>query len=145
MHIAVFSCVCQPFRMTSPPSTNYLEGFSDALVSEIKAEMGRRSLSSRALGRLLGRSSQYMSDRLDGGNSKTGRRVTLTVKDLAAIADVFDLHPAELIRRAKAAVDGEDGGQVVGLRRPPSGGAEEVAAHDSATPIAEEQEAPDTP
>jgi hypothetical protein len=116
--------------MTTPPSDDYLAGFSEALVSEVKAEMGRRSLSSRALGRLLGRSSQYMSDRLDGGNSKTGRRVTLTVKDLAAIAEVFDLHPAELIRRAKAAVDGID---------------LQVAAHDSAAPIAEEQEAPDTP
>jgi hypothetical protein len=129
--------------MTAPLSADYLAGFSDSLVSEIKAEMGRRDLSSRALGRLLDRSSQYMSDRLDGGNSKTGRRVTLTVKDLAAIAAVFDLHPAELIRRAKLAVDSAAGGQVVGLPR--SNDAEEVAAHDSSTPIDQEQEAPDTP
>ncbi|KQW47574.1 hypothetical protein ASC77_14095 [Nocardioides sp. Root1257] len=135
--------------MTSAPSATYLATFSEALVSEIKAEMGRRDLSSRALGRLLGRSSQYMSDRLDGGNSKTGRRVTLTVKDLAAIAGVFELHPAELIRRAKEAADGreaaQDGGRVVELPRSTPSDTEEVAAHDSSTPITHEQEAPDTP
>ncbi|GAA1779062.1 hypothetical protein GCM10009795_026440 [Nocardioides hankookensis] len=120
--------------MAMPLSPDALARFSEALVSEIKAEMGRRDLSSRALGRLVGRSSQYMSDRLDGGNSRTGRRVTLTVTDLAAIAAVFDLHPAELVRRAKAAVDGVDRAQVL-----------ELAAHDSADPIATEQEAPDTP
>lgn len=131
--------------MSSAPSAHYLEIFSEALVSEIKAEMGRRDLSSRGLGRLLGKSSQYMSDRLDGGNSKTGRRVTLTVKDLAGIAAVFELHPAELIRRAKEAADGrEDGTPVIELPRSPTR-PEEVAAHDSATPIAHEQEAPDTP
>jgi hypothetical protein len=109
----------QPFAVTTPsgtaPSPQYLQRFSDALVSEIKAEMGRRGISSRALGRQVGRSSQYMSDRLDGGNSKTGRRVTLTVKDLAAIAAVFGLHPADLIERAKSAADGEDAARVVGL------------------------------
>ena len=131
--------------MTSAPSATYLATFSDALVSEIKAEMGRRDLSSRALGRLLGRSSQYMSDRLDGGNSKTGRRVTLTVKDLAAIAAVFEVHPAELIRRAKEAADGLQGGApVVELPRS-STEPDDVAAHDSAAPITHEQEAPDTP
>ena len=140
MQIDAISCICQPFAVTTPsgtaPSPQYLQRFSDALVSEIKAEMGRRGTSSRALGRQVGRSSQYMSDRLDGGNSKTGRRVTLTVKDLAAIAAVFGLHPADLIARAKAAVDGEDAARVVGL---------EIAAHDSAAPISQEQEAPETP
>ena len=135
MRIDAISCVWQPFEMTSPRSQDYLARFSNSLVSEIKAEMGRRDLSSRALGRLLGKSSQYMSDRLDGGNSKTGRRVTLTVTDLAAIAAVFELHPADLVRRAKSAADGSDG-RVVEL---------DVAAHDSPAPIAKEQEAPDTP
>lgn len=32
----------------TPLSDDYLERYSDALVSEIKAEMGRRDLSSRA-------------------------------------------------------------------------------------------------
>jgi len=149
MQIDAISCICQPFAVTTPsgtaPSPQYLQRFSDALVSEIKAEMGRRGTSSRALGRQVGRSSQYMSDRLDGGNSKTGRRVTLTVKDLAAIAAVFGLHPADLIERAKAVADGEDAGRVVGLSpaRPAAPG--EIAAHDSAAPISQEREAPETP
>lgn len=139
MQIDAISCICQPFAVTIPPgqapSPHYLQRFSDALVSEIKAEMGRRGLSSRALGRQVARSSQYMSDRLDGGNSKTGRRVTLTVKDLAAIAAVFGLHPAELIERATSAADGED----------TRAGRLEIAAHDSAAPITQEQEASETP
>ena len=81
----------------------YPQQFSDALVSEIKAEMGRRDLSSRALGRLIGKSSQYMSDRLDGGNSKTGKRVTLNVTDLFAIATALNLDAAALIEIAQRA------------------------------------------
>ncbi|MGA6128816.1 MULTISPECIES: hypothetical protein [unclassified Microbacterium] len=83
--------------------TDYPQNFSDALVSEIKAEMGRRDLSSRGLGRLIGKSSQYMSDRLDGGNSKTGKRVTLNVTDLFAIAAALDLDAATLIETAQRA------------------------------------------
>lgn len=76
------------------------ERFSDALVSEIKAEMGRQDLSSRALGRLIGKSSQYMSDRLDGGSAKTGKRVVLSVRDLAAIAEALGMRPSDLTFRA---------------------------------------------
>ncbi len=79
---------------------DYAQRLSDALVSEIKAEMGRRDLSSRALGRLIGKSSQYMSDRLDGGNSKTGKRVTLNINDLYAIAEALELDAAGLMTRA---------------------------------------------
>lgn len=75
--------------------------FSDALISEIKAEMGRQSLSSRALGRLIGKSSQYMSDRLDGGNSKTGRRVILNVWDVSAITTALGISYVELVKRAE--------------------------------------------
>jgi len=81
--------------------TDYGQRFSDALVSEIKAEMGRRNLSSRALGRLIGKSSQYMSDRLDGGNSKTGKRVTLTVTDLYAISHALKMDAGAIIERAE--------------------------------------------
>lgn len=80
--------------------TEFAERFSDALVSEVKAEMGRQSLSSRALGRLIGRSSQYMSDRLDGGNTKTGRRVILNVWDISAISGALGISEVELIQRA---------------------------------------------
>lgn len=78
----------------------YGEMFHDALVSEIKAEMGRRDLSSRALGRIIGKSSQYMSDRLDGGSSKTGKRVVLTVQDLADIAEALGVKAHDLTYRA---------------------------------------------
>lgn len=78
----------------------YAKRFSDALVSEIKAEMGRRNLSSRKLGELIGESSQYMSMRLDGGNPRTGERVTLNVRDVAAIASALNLRPNDLTFRA---------------------------------------------
>ena len=76
--------------------------FSDALVLEIKAEMGRKGLSSRALGRAIGKSSQYMSDRLDGGSPKTGERVTLTVRDLFAIAHALGMDEMQLVGCAAA-------------------------------------------
>lgn len=82
---------------------DYSQNFSDALVSEIKAEMGRRDLSSRGLGRLIGKSSQYMSDRLDGGNTKTGRRVTLSITDVMLIGQALDVDATELIERAQHA------------------------------------------
>lgn len=90
----------QSVMMAPMTETEFAERFSDALVSEIKAEMGRQSLSSRALGRLIGKSSQYMSDRLDGGNTKTGRRVILNVWDISAIAKALGISEIELIQRA---------------------------------------------
>lgn len=87
--------------MGTMTETEFAELFSDALVSEIKAEMGRQSLSSRGLGRLIGKSSQYMSDRLDGGNVKTGRRVILNVWDISAIAKALGISGVELITRAE--------------------------------------------
>jgi len=95
-------------RMVPVSEIEFAERFADALVSEIKAEMGRQSLSSRALGRLIGKSSQYMSDRLDGGNVKTGRRVTLNIWDLAAISGALGLTEVELITRAEAVANGSD-------------------------------------
>lgn len=83
--------------------------FSDALVLQIKAEMGRRDMSTRALARKIGESSQYMSMRLDGGNPRTGIRVPLTVRDLAAIASALGLEPNDLIVRAVNAPEDELG------------------------------------
>lgn len=94
--------------MTQP----YGERFSDALVSEIKAEMGRQDLSSRALGRLIGKSSQYMSDRLDGGSAKTGKRVLLNVRDLAAIAEALGMRSSDLTYRAHFVALGGDANAV---------------------------------
>jgi hypothetical protein len=79
--------------------------FSEALVSEIKSEMGRRGLlSSRALGRLIGASSQYVSMRLDGGNPRTGKRVDLTIPDLVDICAALEVDAVDLITRARKAV-----------------------------------------
>lgn len=94
-------------RMIVMSEVEFAERFADAMVTEIKAEMGRQSLSSRALGRMIGKSSQYMSDRLDGGNTKTGRRVVLNMWDLAAIAGALNLTEIELIRRADAVASGK--------------------------------------
>ncbi|MGZ0069359.1 hypothetical protein [Microbacterium arborescens] len=84
----------------------FAKRFTDCLISEIKAEMGRRDLSSRGLGRLIGKSSQYMSDRLDGGSSKTGQRVVLNVWDLVAISEALGLDAADLTKRAESAARG---------------------------------------
>lgn len=96
--------------MTNTLGSNSRTRFSEAVVSEIKAEMGRRGLSSRALGRLIGENSQYMSMRLDGGNPRTGKKVTLSITDLAAIASALELDPDEFLRRAMTAAlnDRED-------------------------------------
>lgn len=67
--------------------------------------MGRRDLSSRGLGRLIDKSSQYMSTRLDGGNPRTGERVPLGVGDLAAIADALGISLTDLVERAERAAD----------------------------------------
>lgn len=88
--------------------SDYPQRVTDALILEIKSEMGRRDLSSRGLGRLIGKSSQYMSDRLDGGSSKTGKRVQLTVTDLGAIADALGLSARDLVGRAHDAVVAQD-------------------------------------
>ena len=85
----------------------YPQRLADALVLEIKAEMGRQDLSSRALGRMIGESSQYMSTRLDSGNPRTGERVTLNVRDLYAIASALNVEPLELMSRAQRVADGE--------------------------------------
>ncbi|MGI6878780.1 hypothetical protein [Microbacterium sp. gxy059] len=84
-------------------SDDFPQRFADALVSEIKAEMGRQSYSSRALGRLIGKTSQYMSDRLDGGSPKTRKRVILNARDISAIARALDLSEVELVARAEQA------------------------------------------
>lgn len=95
---------------------DYFQRFSDALVSEIKAEMGRRDLSSRGLGRMIGKSSQYMSDRLDGGNPKTGKRTVLNVPDLFAIAEALGVDANDLTDRAQAAASGDEPTNIVRAR-----------------------------
>lgn len=91
-------------RMTKRLSQAYLDRFADALVREIKAEAARRGFgSSRKLGEAIGKSSQYMSDRLDGGSSKTGKRVAINVSDLSRICAVLGVDAPTLVSRAEEA------------------------------------------
>lgn len=78
--------------------------FRDALVGEIKAEMGRKGIrSTRQLAEMIGESSPYLSARLDGGEPKTKRRVLLNVVDLEKIGHALDVEPSELLARATLA------------------------------------------
>lgn len=92
--------------------------FSDALVTEIKAEMGRQGLSSRGLARLIGANAQFVSSRLDGGNPRTGERVILNVRDLAAIAHALGLSEVDLVARAEAVAVSPPGANVLPFRTP---------------------------
>ncbi len=94
--------------MTPPLDPEYLQRFSDVLISEIKAEMGRRDLSLRGLASLMGVNPQYVSSRLGGGNPRTGKRVELTISDLAALADAMGLDPIDLVRRAREIAESSD-------------------------------------
>ena len=86
--------------MSPLPGNEYLSRLSKALVSEIKSEMGRRSLSARGLAALIGENPQYVTSRIGAGNPRTGKRVELTVSDLVTIAGVFEMDPVDLFRRA---------------------------------------------
>jgi len=86
------------------PSPDYLKRFADALVDEIKALRSRRGIpSSRALGELLGEDPQWVSNRLDGGNPRTGERVSIGVSELVRIADVLGTSAQWLIEAADKA------------------------------------------
>lgn len=81
--------------------------FAQALVSEIKAEMGRQGLSSRGLARLMDVQPQFVTSRLDGGNPRTGERVLLTVRDLSAIGAALKISELDLVDRAQRVAAGE--------------------------------------
>jgi hypothetical protein len=87
--------------------------FCEELVRQIKGAMGLQGVpSSRALGRMTGHTSAYISDRLDGGSSKTGRRVPINARDLAEFAMALGVDPAELVAAAHAAaIDQSEGGE----------------------------------
>lgn len=84
---------------------------TEGLVAKINAARAAAGYaSSRELARELGWSSQYISDRLDGGNPRTGRRKALTALDLAQLAQALDLDPVELMKmliESVTAVDDE--------------------------------------
>lgn len=83
----------------------YARLVAEQLVIEVKSAMPRAGVtSSRALGRLIGQSSQYMSMRLDGGSPHTGKRVPLDVEDLVAIAEALGVAASQLVAAAEDAV-----------------------------------------
>lgn len=87
-------------------SGSYPDLLADQLVLEVKVQMARQGVpSSRALGQLINRNSQYMSQRLDGGSATTGLRIPLNIRDLAAISAALGILASELVRRAEAAID----------------------------------------
>ncbi|SDC44790.1 helix-turn-helix domain-containing protein [Nocardioides lianchengensis] len=122
--------------MTSP--REYAQRVADALVDVIEdARWQARIGSLRDLATRAGMTHTAL-------NKRMRHETPFNVRDLAAVAAVLDIHPAELLTRAKALVDeraslslvpGVETDEVV----------EEIAAHDSEGLIADEQEATDTP
>lgn len=124
--------------MTPAPDSDYLERFAEALVSEIKAEMGRRDLSARGLAQLIGENPQYVTSRIAGGNPRTGKRVPINVSDLAVIAGAMDLDPLTLFAAARRVAEG---GPVDELARRRSAVSEDAPTVDlTAEPSAAEPE-----
>jgi hypothetical protein len=82
----------------------YAARFAEAVVQEIWTEMGRRRVKSlRALALETGMTHQYLTARLKK-DPKTGKPVTINVRDLAALGTVLAVEPAELLGRAREAV-----------------------------------------
>lgn len=102
--------------MTPAPSGDFLSRLADALVSEIKSEMGRRDLSARGLAALIGENPQYVTSRIGAGNPRTGKRVPITVSDLAVIAGAMDLDALELLAAARTVAQDADDSNVVDIR-----------------------------
>lgn len=83
----------------------YRAALTDALVGEIRAEMGRRGIRSiRELAERAGMTVTAMQDRLNK-NARTKRRTPISVPDLAAIGQALDVEPIILLRRAMAEVN----------------------------------------
>lgn len=93
--------------MPPVPSEEFLERFRAALRLEIRAEMGRQSLSANALATRSGESAQYVNMRILSGNRKTGRFVDITVSDLAKFAGALEIDPVVLVQRATATAGDE--------------------------------------
>lgn len=76
--------------------------FARALVAEIKAEMGRQEIPSvNALAHRMGVNRAKLNERLN--RSRNGTRAKMTMEDVRQIAEVLNIEPAELVRRAYVA------------------------------------------
>jgi transcriptional regulator with XRE-family HTH domain len=77
--------------------------FGDALIREIRAEMGRNGVTSvRALAELTGITRGALNDRMNR-KASTGARVPLGPSDLYKIAEALHVEPEVLVRRARIA------------------------------------------
>lgn len=84
---------------------DYRSALTNALVAEIRAEMGRRGVRTiRELAERAEMAETAVKDRLNK-NSRTGRRTPIRVPELAAIARALEVDPIELLQRAMAEVD----------------------------------------
>lgn len=86
-------------------SDDYLTRFSEAVVQEIWNELGRQRITSlRELARRAGMTHTSVIVRLNG-DSRTGKKVVINVRDLAAFGQALGVEPAEFVARAKAALE----------------------------------------
>lgn len=94
-------------RMVDPLGDEYLARFSEAVVQEIWNEMGRQRITSlRELARRAGMTHTSINVRMNG-DSRTGKQVTLNVRDLAAIGNALGVEPGRLVDRAQDAMNAE--------------------------------------
>lgn len=111
----------------------YAQRIADALVDVVEdARWEARISSVRELARRAGMTHTALNKRMN-------HETPFSVRDLAAVALVLEIHPAELLRLAKARVDGDGPDELAGRRGRPSPGkppaysmddADEAAARD---------------
>lgn len=100
-------------------TADYLRQFAEAVVNEIKAEMGRKRVdSNRELARRIGFSHTSVNDRLEG-NPRTKKRTVINVKDLAAYAAALGVEPGVFLSRAQTALNDGGGGSPQPVRNVP--------------------------
>lgn len=95
-------CICGPrcgiLWVVNAPDPDAPRAFADALVSEIRAEMGRNGINSvRALAEMIGMNHVSLNDRLGP------KRVPIGTAELYRICTVLKVEPWEVVRRAGAA------------------------------------------
>lgn len=87
-----------------PPEDRDLDAFAEAVVQEIWNEMGRRRITSlRELARLAGMTHTSVNVRMNG-DSRTGKRVPINVRDLYALGFALSEDPAVFVERAQNAL-----------------------------------------
>lgn len=96
---------------------------ADSVASEVRAELGRRSMSARDLAEATGLTHTYINARLTKRNPKTGLLTPLNMRDLSDFGGALDLHPSEFVLRGVAALEASGASKVIDIRdRKPSDG-----------------------